>query len=544
MQTENRISYRRSQAFTLVELVIVIVIVGIMAGVGIRSILRIGENRAFRITLQRMDDIRYAIAGNPYIIADGTRLQYGYVGDTGEMPSTLNDLVTDPGVDNWQGPYLDEAKIQQDPTAIFRDGWNNAITYYLPSNTAEAPTLTSTSGGGEDIVLSISPSVDDLVNNTVALRILNEDDYPIRGTDGTVALYYGGAWHEMSYSGEQGFYLSTVPIGAVKACIVLSGDTTYRIINVGAGNSTTSPDMGLEFTVHPEYGTLAYVGGSLSIGGINNSEITFDIENTGSTVFEVIEVQFRWNNSDCWECDYAYISSFEINTAQYWAWNTNNRTTLGSNGARLLLDETLDISKGSMTIGPVGFQTEIDGSGSEQPMDDVDFTVSFYSSIAPPQAVSFSSSGTCTPAVIVQTGATASGGTSPLEDVEITLQNNGDAPVTLTGLTIVCDTTDIFLDEIAFGSSTETYWQARQNWCNNYEGRKEMDDVGGTTITFCKTQPAPVIYGNDSEVLYLLNFFSDPNETDTAYHQDMQNRTFTITLHFECGDDQSVTATT
>ncbi|MBC8401085.1 MAG: hypothetical protein H8E14_06315, partial [Candidatus Marinimicrobia bacterium] len=118
------------------ELVIVIVIVGIMSTIGIRAILRIGENRAFQVTLSKMEDLKYAIAGNPLIIGSGARLQYGYVGDTGLMPPDLNALITDPSVSGWNGPYFDQALIEEDPTAVFRDGWENLITLTIPGDPA------------------------------------------------------------------------------------------------------------------------------------------------------------------------------------------------------------------------------------------------------------------------------------------------------------------------------------------------------------------------------------------------------------------------
>jgi len=535
---------RPNRGFTLIELVVVIVIIGIMSAIGFRTVLRIGDNRAFQLTLSKMEILKYAIAGNPAIVGEGVRIQYGYVGDTGLMPTNLNALVTDPGVDGWNGPYLEQDIIQEDPTTAFRDGWENMITYTLPGDPALPPTLTSTSNGGDPIVLNISSSIDALLNNTLALRIKNADGYPIRGTDGTLEIFYGDSWHTMDYSSSVGSYLSTVPIGAHEVRIIISDDTTYRIINVGENNSTTSPDLGLEYTVHPSYGIISYEGGSLSLGGTNNSEITFDINNNGNTTFDICEVQLRWDNSNCWECEYAYLSNFTVNTAAYWAWNTSGRTTLASNSARLLLDETLKITRGTTTIGPVGFFDLNDGTGTAQPMDDVNFTVTFYSLIANNQSISFSTGGTCTPATIVQVLAQAQGDapSPPDEDVLITLQNNGDAQVTLTGITILSDTTDIYLDQISFGTAGDTYWKAYQTWCNNNEGRKEMSAVSGVEITFCTIQPPAVIPGNDSKNLYLLNFFNDPLETSSTYHQDMSGRWFSLTLHFACGNDQIVTA--
>ena len=69
-----------------------------------------------------------------------------------------------------------------------------------------------------------------------------------------------------------------------------------------------------------------------------------------------------------------------------------------------------------------------------------------------------------------------------------------------------------------------------------------MNASSGVEITFCTVQPPAVIPGNDSKNLYLLNFFNDPLETSSTYHQDMGGRWFSLTLHFACGNDQIVTA--
>ncbi|MFH1853378.1 MAG: prepilin-type N-terminal cleavage/methylation domain-containing protein [Candidatus Neomarinimicrobiota bacterium] len=532
---------RSHSGFTLIEMVMVVVIVAVMAGMGIRSVLRILENRAFRETIGRMEDIRDAIAGNPLIVAEGSRLQFGYVGDTGQMPPDFAALGTDPGVPGWNGPYIETSKFQDNPDFLFQDGWNNQMILDIPTNTALPPTLTSTADGGDPIVLNIASSVDALINNTVALRIRNADGYPIRGTDGDLDISYAGTWHTMGYSSELGFNLTTVPIGSHEVRIIIAADTSYRIINVGANNSTTSPELGLEYTVNPNYGTLSYVGNSVSLGGTSDSEVTFNINNSGSTTFEVIEIQTTWSNSDCWECEYAYLANITVNTAAYWAWNTYDRAALASNSARLLLDASLNIPKGVMTIGPLGFQTLNDGTGNPQPMDDVNFRITLYSKTAPNQSISFSTPGTCTPAIIIQNLYTVSGDSS--QNVAIQLRNSGNAPVTITGMTIICDATSAYLDEIAFGTIGDTYWKALQNWCNNYEGRKQMNNTTGSSITFCKTQPPARLLGGEEKILYLLNFFSDPIRTSSTYHKDMSAATFSsITLHFACGADQSVSA--
>ncbi|RMF07152.1 MAG: prepilin-type N-terminal cleavage/methylation domain-containing protein, partial [Candidatus Neomarinimicrobiota bacterium] len=248
-----------SAGFTLIELVIVIVIIAILSAVGIRSLGRISENRNFKSTLQIMEDLKDAIVGNPKVVENGIRIDFGYVGDTGQLPTSLTDLMTDPGVTGWDGPYVDYTGIEEDPTGYYRDAWGNLITYSVPANNTDPITLTS-SGGGSPIVLVVANNKDEILNNTVALRVRNGDGYPLRGDDATVQIQYGGsAWQTMTYSSTLGYHISTVPIGIATLRFIVSGDTTLRHLAVGPNNSTTDPTLGLEYTVNPVYGTLTYV---------------------------------------------------------------------------------------------------------------------------------------------------------------------------------------------------------------------------------------------------------------------------------------------
>ena len=526
----------KSSGFTLIELVVVIVIIAILSAVGFRTVAGISNNRNFEVTITKMQDLKYAIVGNPKIVENSVRIDYGYVGDTGQFPSTLNDLLTNPGVTGWDGPYGDYKGIEEDPTAFFRDGWNDDITYTLPGNNTAPVTLTSP-GNGDPMVLKIANNTDEILNNTVALRVRNSDGYPLRGSEATVQIFCaGGTWQTMSYATNLGYYLNTVPIGIVTLRFIISGDSTLRHLSVGPNNSTTSAQEGLEYTVNPSYGNLTYVAGSASLAGTNNNELTFTIKNSGSTIIDVNQIAVSWTNSSCWECDYAYMQNISISGTDYWMWNTTNRSALASNGARLVLDATLSLSKGNTTFGPIVFQDLVDGTGNAQPMTGITFNVSYYSTLTPNQTVSFSTGGTCSPAVISYSSLT-----KPLNyRVRCNLDNSGDASATLTGMTIRCDVSPSpYLDVISFSSPTNNYWEANQSWCSN-QSRPQVDNTNGADITFCKTQPALQIPGGGSLQLNRMDFYTSATGTSKA---DVSLANFTLTLHFNCGSDQTVSFT-
>ena len=135
--------------FTLVELVVIILALGIIAGVAIPRFGNMHDSAKVAATKAELQRLKSAIQGAPD--TRGTP-HGGFELDVGHPPNRLQDLITAPGslaVWNpflelgWNGPYMDSSGSD-----YLRDAWDSTYQYEL-----NARTITSI-GSGSNIVLS------------------------------------------------------------------------------------------------------------------------------------------------------------------------------------------------------------------------------------------------------------------------------------------------------------------------------------------------------------------------------------------------------
>lgn len=154
---------RRKDGFTLMELIIVMALIGIMTSISINIVIRTLEAQKADSTLLEMQIIKRAIAGDPSLIINGRRSDFGFYGDMGSLPSSLTDLITKGSqaglqvnstldiVHGWNGPYL-RSTFTQDSDGNITDGFGNAYVY------STAKTL---SADGDSIYATITSNGDD-----------------------------------------------------------------------------------------------------------------------------------------------------------------------------------------------------------------------------------------------------------------------------------------------------------------------------------------------------------------------------------------------
>ncbi len=119
--------------FTLVELVIIIVLLGILAAVAVPRFADMTESSKINATRQEMMALKRAIVGNPEVISGGQHVERGFEGDVGFAPNRLADLVIKPdslaSYDRlsrlgWNGPYIDSSSGD-----YLADAWGVGYVY-------------------------------------------------------------------------------------------------------------------------------------------------------------------------------------------------------------------------------------------------------------------------------------------------------------------------------------------------------------------------------------------------------------------------------
>jgi len=144
---------RRSEfGFTLIELVIIIIILGIVAAVAIPKFGTLTEEAKANATREEIRRIKTAIIGDPQVTAGGQYISRGYEGDIGHPPANLVDLVRKPDSISaydkftrlgWNGPYLDSSEMN-----FLYDSWDNLYSYNSGTrtliSTSTTPNITVT----------------------------------------------------------------------------------------------------------------------------------------------------------------------------------------------------------------------------------------------------------------------------------------------------------------------------------------------------------------------------------------------------------------
>lgn len=136
-----------SRGFTLIELSVSIGIISlIVTGAVFLVSLEVDTSRQ-SATIAKVLMLKRAIVGDPRIVTKESRTDFGYVGDMGSLPSSLQDLWlrgSQPAFTydtarktgaGWAGPYIDVGALELSDDLV-SDAWGNGIAYVVQIGTS------------------------------------------------------------------------------------------------------------------------------------------------------------------------------------------------------------------------------------------------------------------------------------------------------------------------------------------------------------------------------------------------------------------------
>jgi general secretion pathway protein G len=113
MKERNKEIRRGDSGFTMIEIILVVVIIGILAAIAVP---RLGQN---------MEKAMKNAAKQGIAVIEGAVDVYEV--DNGKLPDSLQSLMTKGGEPNWNGPYLKKAEGLKDP-------WGTEFQYTKQGN--------------------------------------------------------------------------------------------------------------------------------------------------------------------------------------------------------------------------------------------------------------------------------------------------------------------------------------------------------------------------------------------------------------------------
>jgi prepilin-type N-terminal cleavage/methylation domain-containing protein len=142
----------RQGGFTLIEIVMVIIVLGIVAAIAIPRMGSLNENARINATKSELLMLKRAIIGSPAVTAGGRFIDRGFEGDIGHSPASLAELGAKPDSlppydrftrYGWNGPYIDAAGGE-----FLKDAWACDYVYDPIARTI------SSVGGLDTLVIS------------------------------------------------------------------------------------------------------------------------------------------------------------------------------------------------------------------------------------------------------------------------------------------------------------------------------------------------------------------------------------------------------
>ncbi len=229
--------------FTIIEIIACLatlaVIMGTMIPLGIQITLKRHEQQ----TLDELAKLKVAVLGDPQVVADGVRLSFGYVGDMGNLPASLEDLYkkgSQPAFSfdatkkmgaGWHGPYIGP-QIAGHLETLQADAFGNNYDYTTTPFTDSTVGITVDgrirSGGGDGTSGTSDDLSVELFSSEINSKIVGsiEDSSGDRLSGATVTVNYpsnGILTTSSALTNSNGFFtMDDIPYG-IRSMSIVSG---------------------------------------------------------------------------------------------------------------------------------------------------------------------------------------------------------------------------------------------------------------------------------------------------------------------------------
>ena len=181
-------SILKNSGFTMIEVVIVVVVIGIVSTVSARVLGTNINSQRYRATLREMGELKRGLIGDEDIIKGKQRVDFGYVGNRGAFPTNFGQLA------QYFPVNADFQNDQWDNAYVYSGGGANPVT--VTSRGADG--AAGGTGINEDLVLALPRA--NYVGNIVYVVAVDARGTILRGDDTgdanfqiqRVSIYRGG----------------------------------------------------------------------------------------------------------------------------------------------------------------------------------------------------------------------------------------------------------------------------------------------------------------------------------------------------------------
>lgn len=274
--------------FGLIAVIAILAMIGVASGIAVIFISQLRDVRRERLGMDELDILKQAITGNPALIINEGRSDFGYVGHMGTIPSSIEDLfkrgsqptyvfnTTKKVGAGWAGPYIAPIVIEN-LDALKKDAFGND---YVFTNTE------FTRGDGEKVSVRITSVGADETSSTSDDRYV---DIIKRELFSTVSGYVT----DKAGNGQKNVGVTlNLPQNGVLSTANTTTDLTGRFAfnNVSFGLRSLSVDA-----------RLTYQPGSGKATGGAKDNVEFKVTNSGTNNISISSIKAVYDRTAYFE---------------------------------------------------------------------------------------------------------------------------------------------------------------------------------------------------------------------------------------------------